>query len=120
MLGDLVRASRTSDPKAPYLHDHAAGDALDLLVFGLKGDRKKGVVGKGRMRPDIDVLKASRDRVVLKDCNDGTDWVTYRRDGSPVNGDPGGHHLIDATVKRGTADRAWKVSSFYVGAVGSC
>ncbi|MFJ9174941.1 hypothetical protein [Streptomyces sp. NPDC102360] len=118
MWHDLTVASETSDASSSLLNDHARGDAVALMKFGLKKSKAEGVVGKGRVRLAPEVVTATGGKVTLRDCVDSRRWLQYRLDGRLKNDVPGGHHKADATVEN--VDGSWRVSRFYLGKAGSC
>jgi hypothetical protein len=115
---DLAAVSAMPDPDSPKLNDHAMGGALELMKHGLKAAQENEVVTKGAPRPDPEVASASRDKVVIRDCVDGTDWLQYKLNGELKNDVPGSHFKADATVRR--IEGVWKVSDLYMHEAGSC
>lgn len=115
---DLAAVSAAPDPDSPRLNDHATGGALELMKHGLKAAQEQRVVTKGAPRPNPKVVSANHDKVVIRDCVDGTDWLQYKRNGGLKNDTPGSHFTADATVRR--VDGAWKVSDLYMHDAGSC
>ncbi|MFI0818585.1 hypothetical protein ACH4TX_19085 [Streptomyces sp. NPDC021098] len=118
MWQDLTVASATSDATSPLLDDHARGDALELMRYGLKKAKKERVVTKGEPHVAPKVVKATRQEAQLEDCVDGTDWLQYELNGELKNDVPGSHRKADAIVRR--EGGVWKVSSFHVYEAGSC
>jgi hypothetical protein len=118
MWRNVAFASRTSDPASPLLDDHATGGALTLFRYMLREDRKKGVVTKGRLHLSPTVVSSESARVLVRDCADATDWLHYTKDGTLENDDPGGHHRVDATIRRRAGQ--WRVERLYIGQVGTC
>ncbi|MFD8460523.1 hypothetical protein [Streptomyces antimycoticus] len=100
------------------MDDHATGGALELMKYGLKKAEKEKVVVKGRLRVHPEVVTAAAQKVKLRDCVDGTDWLQYRLDGKLKNDVPGSHFRADATVLRKGA--VWKVSYLYMHDAGTC
>ncbi|MVO90748.1 hypothetical protein GPA10_39920 [Streptomyces sp. p1417] len=114
----MAAVSATPAPNSPRLDDHAVGGALELLKHGLTTAQKQQVVTRGAPRPDPGIASASPDKVVIRDCVDGTDWLQYKRNGELKNDVPGSHFKADATVRR--VDGMWKVSDLYMHEAGSC
>ncbi|MDG4856763.1 hypothetical protein P8605_01040 [Streptomyces sp. T-3] len=115
---DLAAVSAAPDLKSPRLDDHATGGALQLMRYGLKRALKEGIVSKGEPRPAPTVTSSTRDKIVIRDCVDGTDWLQYKRNGELKNDVPGTHFKADATVRR--SGGVWKVSDLYMHESGSC
>lgn len=115
---DLAVVSASPDPASPRLNDHAMGGALELMRHGLETARKQGVVTRGSPRLDPEISSASGDKVVIRDCVDGTDWLQYKQNGELKNTVPGSHRKVDASVRR--VDGVWKVSDLYMHEAGSC
>ncbi|MER6062420.1 hypothetical protein ABT167_14745 [Streptomyces sp. NPDC001792] len=118
MWDDVVIAARTSDAEQPQLDDHAGGGALQLLRHMMQEDKRQGVVTKGRPKFAPQVVKVGASTVVIQDCADGSRWLQYAKDGSLKDDVPGGHHRVDATVRK--HGRRWLVESLYIGEVGTC
>jgi hypothetical protein len=118
MWEQAVDASHTSDPKHPGLDDHATGGAYQLLLHMMRTHQKDGVVARGRPTFAPEVTSATASKVVIRDCSDASDWLMYTKDGQLENDVPGGHHLIDATVRKQGA--RWLVESLYIHEVGTC
>lgn len=124
MWDDMVDAAKTSNWKDPNLARHAAKDALRVITGLLYADRKNGVVTKGRPRYDPEVTSVSPmddpKTVRVSDCGDDSRWLKYRKkDGKPVNDEPGGRRQITAEVKL-QDDGEWRVTRFAVEEVGTC
>ncbi|UWS75403.1 hypothetical protein [Streptomyces noursei] len=118
MWRDLVAASETSDAASPLLDDHATSGALELMKYGLRKAKADNVVSKGSPRVDPQVVSATNQEVVLRDCVDSTRWLEYKLNGELKNDVPGGHEKAEATVR--LSDGMWKVSKLYLHAAGSC
>ncbi|MFZ3555844.1 hypothetical protein [Streptomyces sp. BH055] len=118
MWSDYTKAAATSDAKSSALDDHAKGGALKLMKYGLEQAKKDKVVTKGAPRLSPRAISATRDRVVIQDCVDTTNWLVYKVNGALKNDVPGSHRAADATVRR--AGGVWKVSDFHVADAGSC
>lgn len=124
MWRDFADAATTSDWRSSKLAQNATGDALSTLSRGLYADRYNGLVSRGRPvnNPRVSSVDPvdSPTKVVISDCGDSTNWVTYRVDnGQPANDGPGGRRQINAIVKK-AVDGSWKVTDFGVQAVGTC
>ena len=122
MWADEEAAATTSDASSPRLADHASGAALRLLQYGLTKDHQQGLVAKGsaRLSPEVTSVQPTDDptRVNIRDCFDDTHWLLYKQNGSRRSDVPGGHYATTATVE--LTDGRWKVTSLYLGSVGSC
>lgn len=118
MWEDAAEASRTSDPKHPRLDDHAEKNALWLLQYVMRQARKSGVTMTGEVAVAPMVVKESPNRVVLRDCVDGSRWVQVKP-GSAPDDMSGGRRHAEATVVR-TAKGSWKVSDLYWEDIGTC
>jgi hypothetical protein len=118
MWRDWAIASETSDALSPFLGDHAAGGALELMRYGLKKSKREHVVAKGRPRVHPEVVSATGRKVVLVDCVDERRWLLYKLNGELLNDVPGGHFKADATVRRSST--GWHVTHLYVHQVGTC
>jgi hypothetical protein len=120
----MAEAAETSDWKAPYLADHATGDALQTITGSLYADHRNGVVTRGEPVLDPTVTSAEPPEdpttVMIEDCGDSTNWLKYEEDtGELVDDEPGGSQRIEAEVKR-QPDGSWAVTRFGVWEVGSC
>ncbi|MEV3854954.1 hypothetical protein AB0J38_11580 [Streptomyces sp. NPDC050095] len=118
MWSDFTQASATSDPRSSVLDDHATGDAVALMRYGLEQAKKDEVVSKGAPRLDPRVVSVKGDRVVVRDCVDMTNWLLYKLNGGLKNDVPGSHRQADATVRH--SGGAWKVTDLYIAEAGSC
>jgi hypothetical protein len=124
MWDDFVAAAATSDWQSPQLGQYATGLALSTLSRGLYADHYNGLISKGSPTHSAQVSSvdppSNPTTVIVNDCSDSTTALKYRADsGQPANDSPGGHRLINATVRK-QSDRSWKVSDFGVQQVGSC
>ena len=122
MWADMVEAATTSDYTSPRLADHADAQALLLLSGMLRAahDHKVVVKGTPRFSPVVTAVTPSRKPIAvsLRDCADGSSWLSYRLDGRLQDDVPGGRHLITATV--GLYHGRWVVTRLSIGAVGTC
>lgn len=118
MWGDLVVAARESDVHHARLDDHAEGGALQLLRHMMRENGEQGLVVKGAPRFAPVITKTDSSAVVIQDCADGTQWLQHTRDGALKDHVPGGHHRVDATVRR--HGDLWMVESLYIDEVGTC
>ncbi|MFM9446960.1 hypothetical protein [Streptomyces acidiscabies] len=118
MWGDLVVAARESDAAHARLDDHAESGALQLLRHMMRENREQGLVVKGTPKFSPVIKKTDSLAVVIQDCADGTHWLQHTRDGALKDHVPGGHHRVDATVRRHGA--TWMVASLYIDEVGTC
>lgn len=123
-MADMVRAARTSEWRAPYLPDHATGQALQTVTGSLYADHRNGVVTRGK--PALDPTATSAQppdeptTVMIKDCGDSTNWLKYKKGTNQLADDePGGRQSIKAEVKL-QDDDVWRVTRFGVWKVGSC
>lgn len=123
MWRQMVKASETADWQSPELARYATGDALGVINRSLYTDHLNGVVSKGAPTTNPQVTKADPANdpttVMISDCGDDTQWVKYKKDGSPFTDSPGGRRSITAEVKKQT-DGSWRVTRFAVEGVGSC
>ncbi|MBC9718008.1 hypothetical protein H9Y04_36295 [Streptomyces sp. TRM66268-LWL] len=118
MWKDASVASRTADEHHPQLDDHASDGALGLLRVMQRETRKAGQVSAGEPKAAPDIVSAGNGQVELRDCVDGTGWVTYEKGADPKSAEPGGHHLTEATVT--LTKSGWKVSKLFWRGAGSC
>ncbi|MYX07738.1 hypothetical protein GTW98_13140 [Streptomyces sp. SID8375] len=118
MWRDLAVASETSDAASPLLDDHATGGALELMKYGLRKAKADDIVSKGVPRVHPQVVSATSQEVVLRDCVDSTGWLEYKLNGELKNDVPGGHEKAEATVRLSSG--IWKVSKLYLHEAGSC
>ena len=118
MWSDLVVAARDSDAGHARLDDHAEGGALQLLRHMMKENGEQGLVVKGAPKFAPVIMKTDASAVVIQDCADGTHWLQHTRDGALKDHVPGGHHRVDATVRR--HGDTWMVASLYIDEVGTC
>lgn len=123
MWQQMVKASETSDWQSPALANYATGDALGVINRSLYTDHLNGVVSKGQPLTNPHVTKvdpeSNPNTVMISDCGDDSNWVKYKKDGSPFTDAPGGRRSITAEVKK-QADGSWRVTRFAVEGVGSC
>jgi hypothetical protein len=119
MWTQMERAGLTADWQDPQLARYASGAALHTLVSGLHRDHQQGIVIRGTIRTDPQVVAASGTKVQLTDCLDDSHWLNYRAaTGRPQNSTPGGRHLTEAVVTK--ASGRWTVSQLAVRQVGTC
>ena len=123
MWRDMAAAALTADYQSPQLAQHAAGNALSLLVRGLYTNLRMGIVVKGQpvTHPTATNLKPTSEptSAAINDCFDDTNWLNYKAATGELQNDvPGGRHQTTATVKE--TNGAWKVTELQVGAVGTC
>ncbi|MFE6287854.1 hypothetical protein [Streptomyces sp. NPDC057877] len=118
MWDDAVAAAKVSDAEHPRLDDHAEEGALQLLQHMMRENRQEGVVTRGRPEFAPVVTERGASEVVIEDCADGSDWLQYTEDGALKDDVPGGHHRVDATVRR--HGERWLVESLRIDAVGTC
>ncbi|MDP9335955.1 MAG: hypothetical protein M3Q30_21970 [Actinomycetota bacterium] len=123
MWRDMAVAAATADYQSPQLAQHAAGNALSLLVRGLYTNLRMGVVVKGQpvTHPTVASLTPTSEptSAAISDCFDDTNSLNYKATtGELQNNVPGGRHQTTATVKE--TNGAWKVTELQVGAVGTC
>jgi hypothetical protein len=124
MWQDFVAAGTSSDWQSPELARHATGIALQKLSRGLYADHQNGVVTRGEpvLDPSVSSVEPATNptRVAVTDCGDSTNFLKYDAEtGQPVDNEPGGRQLINATVEL-QSDGSWKVSDFGIHEVGSC
>ena len=123
MWKEMQAAAVTADWTDPRLATYASGEALQILVRGLRSDHTQGLVVKGTlvMHPKVISQKPSGnpDQVVIRDCSDDSHWLNYvAATGKLQNNVPGGHRLVEALVT--TAAGQWTVSRLVVHAEGTC
>jgi hypothetical protein len=123
MWQEMQAAAITADWKDPRLARYASGQALSTLVTGLHHARDKGIVIKGAILTHPRVVSAtpaaSRDRVLVSDCVDDSQWLNYvAATGKLQNNVPGGHHLTQAAVTGRSGQ--WRVSQLVVQGAGTC
>ncbi len=124
MWEDYAVASETADWQSPLLDDHATGEALSVMSRGLYASHYNGEVAKGRpvLNPEVSSASPPADptTVVISDCGDSSNWLTYdEATGEVIDDEPVGRRSITATVEL-QADGTWKVTGFAVRGVGSC
>jgi hypothetical protein len=119
MWAEMQRAGVTADWQDPRLGTYASGAALRTLMSGLYKDHQQGIVIRGTIRMDPQVVSASTTRVLLTDCLDASHWLNYiAATGKLQNSIPGGRHLTEAVVTE--ASGRWTVSQLAVRQVGTC
>lgn len=123
MWQDMAAAALTADYQSPQLAQHAAGNALSLLVRGLYTNQRMGIVVKGQpvTHPTVTSLKPTGEptSAAISDCFDDTNWLNYvAATGALQNNVPGGRHRTTATVI--DMGGSWKVTELQVGAAGTC
>jgi hypothetical protein len=119
----MAKAGETADWQSPEVAKYATGDALGVINRSLYTDHLNGVVSKGApvTSPKVTEEKppSKPTTIMISDCGDSTNWLKYKKDGSPFTDSPGGHRAITAEVKK-QADGSWKVTRFAVERVGTC
>lgn len=122
MWSDFVAAGRTSNADDPALRRHTSGRALELIRSGLRSDRKDGVVSRGHLRLDPQVVKVKPKKhpvkIWIRDCADASRWLTYTRSGKRTKGGSAGRHHVEALAR--LKKDTWKVTAFFVEKVGTC
>jgi hypothetical protein len=123
MWKEMQAAAVTADWTDPRLASYASGEALQILVRGLRSDHTQGLVVKGTLviHPKVISQKppGNPGQVVIRDCSDDSHWLNYvAATGKLQNNVPGGHRLVEALVT--TAAGQWTVSRLVVHAEGTC
>ena len=123
MWKEMQAAAVTADWTDPRLATYASGEALQILVRGLRSDHTQGLVVKGTLviHPKVISQKppSNPGQVVIRDCSDDSHWLNYvAATGKLQNNVPGGHRLVEALVT--TAAGQWTVSRLVVHAEGTC
>jgi hypothetical protein len=123
MWKEMQAAAVTADWTDPRLATYASGEALQILVRGLRSDHTQGLVVKGTLviHPKVISQKppGNPGQVVIRDCSDDSHWLNYvAATGKLQNNVPGGHRLVEALVT--TAAGQWTVSRLVVHAEGTC
>ena len=123
MWKEMQAAAVTADWTDPRLASYASGEALQILVRGLRSDHTQGLVVKGTLviHPKVISQKppSNPGQVVIRDCSDDSHWLNYvAATGKLQNNVPGGHRLVEALVT--TAAGQWTVSRLVVHAEGTC
>lgn len=119
LWAEMQRAGVTADWQDPRLGTYASGAALHTLVGGLFSSHKQGIVIKGTIGTDPQVVSASSARVLVTDCLNDSHWLNYvAATGKVQNDAPGGRHLTEAVVTPSLG--RWRVSQLAVRQVGTC
>jgi len=123
MWKEMQAAAITADWKDPRLAGYASGEALQVLVKGLRSASRQGLVIKGTLVTHPMVISqhpaGQPGQVVIRDCSDDSHWLTYvAATGKLQNAVPGGDRLVAALVTR--AGGRWTVSRLVVHAEGTC
>jgi len=122
MWHDDVIAARTADYRSVALARDAAGQALTLLVSGLRQQARNGIVILGA--PALDphatsvTVAHSVTTVTVTDCADGSRWLQYAQSGARAGNGPAGRHKILASVQG--IDGTWRVASLDVQGPSTC
>jgi hypothetical protein len=118
----FVAASDVADPAYPNLARYADGDALKVLVNGVKDLQSKGLVNQGDvlLSPKVTATSVSVKpaQVQIADCVDTAGTHLVKKDGSAYNDSPGGRRSAQIKVTETAA--GWKVTSFALFEVGTC
>jgi hypothetical protein len=118
-----AKAGATANPDDADLARYADGAALKTLRDGLASLRRKHQVLKGQYRsnphPADAPPSAPLSTVVVEDCLDDSEFLTYTANGQLADSQPGGRRATRATVTLAGPGQ-WKVSSFGVQTVGTC
>ncbi|MGI5214863.1 hypothetical protein [Plantactinospora sp. CA-290183] len=116
-------AGLAANADEPDLPRYASGQALTTLRQGLAALRRDGEVIKGEYGSSPRVADASpADQpatVRIRDCLDGSNFLTYKATGELADDEPGGRRSTEATVA-GTGAEGWKVIRFAIQEVGTC
>jgi len=123
MWREMQAAGVTADWKDPHLAGYASGEALRILVRGLRSAARHGLVIKGTLVIHPQVISAkppgAPDQVVIRDCSDDSHWLTYAAATGKLHDHvPGGHRLVNALVTRNGS--RWRVSRLAVYGEGTC
>ncbi|WP_239336551.1 hypothetical protein [Frankia sp. CiP3] len=122
MWEDWIAMAATGDYQNPRLARHASGEALSLIYRSVYANKRDGLVARGRPTFSGMVSAAKPadipDRITVKDCSDGSDWLNYTLDGKLKDTDPGGRHFVQALVVKNSG--VWKVDILVIQAVGTC
>ncbi|WP_345731473.1 hypothetical protein [Cryptosporangium minutisporangium] len=117
----FARAGETADYQSPDLPRYATGQALQTLVDGLKSNKQKGYVYRGRptLKPRVTALSttSSPNTASIVDCADTTTWRTYDKTGHPSVPEARGRHITASVTKQ---NGTWKVSTFAVQLADTC
>jgi hypothetical protein len=118
----FVAASDVADPAYPHLARYADGDALKILVNGVKDLKSKGLVNQGDvvLSPKVTAtsLSVKPPQVQIADCVDTAGTHLVKKDGSAYHDSPGGRRSAQIKVTETAA--GWKVTSFALFEVGTC
>lgn len=123
MWREMQAAGVTADWKDPHLAGYASGEALRIVVRGLRSAARRGLVIKGTLVIHPQVISGKPpgdpDQVVIRDCFDDSRWLTYAAATGKLHDNvPGGHRLVNALVTS-TGSR-WRVSRLVVYGEGTC
>jgi hypothetical protein len=124
MWADVAAVADSGDYRRSRLGDHLTGQLLLTSSKNLSLAEQHGTITKGApipLRPAVaaENLSANPPEITVSDCIDGSRFrIYYAATGKPVNNNLGG--LQSATAKMILTGGAWKATSEYVGAVGSC
>jgi hypothetical protein len=122
MWAAFVKASRTADYQSPSLAHYAAGGALSLLMHGLYGNFRNGIVTRGSpaFHPKVKVVTRNGQpfQATITDCADSSHWADYYKSGKPAPGGPRGRQRIVAQLQ--PFDGVWKVTYLVVDKEGTC
>jgi len=122
MWDAFVEASNNGVADPPALAKHASGSALEVLNRGLAANRAQQLASRGQpvMNPKLTSIGpiAAPTSAMIADCVDSTNWLLYKQNGQPANGDPGGRRKVTATVAK--SGGTWKVTGFAAREVGTC
>jgi hypothetical protein len=124
MWDAYLRVLAAPDPDSPELARYATGDALKVLVDGVRDVRDQGLKGEGRFVLSPRVTDATPDnapnKISIRDClNDAGARIVRASPGVAYSDKPGGLRLCLATMQR-QSDGTWKVTSFGLREVGTC
>jgi hypothetical protein len=119
---DRAGSPPAADHGHPSLALYATGDALLVLVDGLRSLQDQGLVTEGEVALFPEVTHISLDtttpRARVEDCADTTASFRVRADGTPFEDEPGGRRMVTAQLEESAG--IWKVIRFTVREVGSC
>lgn len=122
MWEDWVALAASGDYQDPRLADHTSGEALETIYEAVYLDQGGGRRARGEpvLAPVVTSAEPAEDptRVVVEDCVDDSDWLTYLPDGRLADDEPGGRRRTEALVVSG--GDGWKVDKFVVQTVGTC
>jgi hypothetical protein len=74
---DVITAGKSADWQSPQLDDHATGLALRQAKATLLSLKARGLVARGTVKLDPEVISLAPPKAVVYDCNNTSNFLAY-------------------------------------------